>query len=232
MQRIAYDGPGLSPRVRGNPTAAATETSIWGSIPACAGEPSQVYPARFATAVYPRVCGGTRRRFRNGKAVKGLSPRVRGNRYSEVIRMARKGSIPACAGEPPRRPGATPAGRVYPRVCGGTREATRQPQAARGLSPRVRGNPAWWGRTACASGSIPACAGEPVRPGRAYLGVQVYPRVCGGTRSDLEHGGNDSGLSPRVRGNPQSRAPAHRPAGSIPACAGEPIGYILKRLRH
>ena len=50
---------GLSPRVRGNPIAAADEVKAGRSIPACAGEPSSdiLYPA--ALKVYPRVCGGT-----------------------------------------------------------------------------------------------------------------------------------------------------------------------------
>ncbi len=70
----------------------------------------------------------------------GLSPRVRGNRTCPINVRQRKGSIPACAGEPPRGAGSTGRSAVYPRVCGGTvsipRAATRIP----GLSPRVRGN--------------------------------------------------------------------------------------------
>ena len=46
--------------------------------------------------------------------------------------------------------------------------------------------------------------------------------MCGGTRSDLEHGGNDSGLSPRVRGNRDAVPLPQVALRSIPACAGEP----------
>ena len=62
------------------------KSGAWGSIPACAGEPSvyerKTTPAGVPLVVYPRVCGGTaegRTREHQPTAV-GLSPRVRGNR--------------------------------------------------------------------------------------------------------------------------------------------------------
>ena len=70
--------------------------------------------------VYPRACGGTHCRLRNGDAV-GLSPRVRGN-----LRVARW-----------YESGATG---VYPRACGGTAWLMVSQGMATGLSPRVRGN--------------------------------------------------------------------------------------------
>ena len=71
--------------------------------------------------------------------------------------------------------------RVYPRVCGGTRQPPRPTVKRGGLSPRVRGN-----RIDCAlnpryAGSIPACAGEPSSMSRRGSRIRVYPRVCGGT---------------------------------------------------
>ena len=71
--------------------------------------------------------------------------------------------------------------------------------------------------------SIPACAGE---PGRAVLltGQEtVYPRVCGGTFGTAARVRSNKGLSPRVRGNPPGCMKASPNAGSIPACAGEPL---------
>ena len=52
---------------------------------------------------------------------------------------------------------------------------------------------------------------------------QVYPRVCGGTRSGRDSRRRQPGLSPRVRGNPMSPAKYPSWQGSIPACAGEPF---------
>ena len=50
---------GLSPRVRGNPLAAALAAAALGSIPACAGEPVPEWRRKRWAKVYPRVCGGT-----------------------------------------------------------------------------------------------------------------------------------------------------------------------------
>ena len=76
-----------------------------------------------------------------------------------------------------------------------------------------------WG----SGGSIPACAGDPLIVPLPSRTTEVYPRVCGGS------GFNDwlvkprQGLSPRVRGIPAAAAYADAQAGSIPACAGDPM---------
>ena len=53
------DGRGLSPRVRGNRIDRHRITQVFGSIPACAGEPLEVIRMSLQFRVYPRVCGGT-----------------------------------------------------------------------------------------------------------------------------------------------------------------------------
>ena len=153
--------PGLSPRVRGNPRPERPSLQALGSIPACAGEPPPAGWPRAGTGVYPRVCGGTSpgEPRRAGRA--GLSPRVRGNRDRARAVERVRGSIPACAGEPCRSPHRRAAGRVYPRVCGGTSSRFRRRRGASGLSPRVRGNRVRVRLAPQAVGSIPACAGEP-----------------------------------------------------------------------
>ena len=131
---------GLSPRVRGNPSDSARQRVYPRSIPACAGEPPPWSSRAIAIWVYPRVCGGTRRPCILCRPRPGLSPRVRGNRKLAGKDAFRPGSIPACAGEPVLGNEGIQAGRVYPRVCGGT---PRRPTSAKpgwGLSPRVRGN--------------------------------------------------------------------------------------------
>ena len=74
--------------------------------------------------------------------------------------------------------------------------------AVAGLSPRVRGSPGAPPAQDQRGGSIPACAGEPHRPGSTGTTSGVYPRVCGGA----PHGGCHEACK----------------GGSIPACAGEP----------
>ena len=51
---------GLSPRVRGNHSSIARTRAESGSIPACAGEPTNRRICRRRMRVYPRVCGGTK----------------------------------------------------------------------------------------------------------------------------------------------------------------------------
>ena len=52
--------------------------------------------------------------------------------------------------------------------------------------------------------------------------VEVYPRVCGGTRPADNVANWADGLSPRVRGNQDVELMDWDGWGSIPACAGEP----------
>ena len=60
---------------------------------------------------------------------------------------------------------------MYPPTC----------NQAVGLSPRVRGNRGSTESGTELTGSIPACAGEPVLVAPGVIPVGVYPRVCGGT---------------------------------------------------
>ena len=91
----------------------------------------------------------------------GLSPRVRGNRAFNTEVIERTGSIPAGAGEPPRDLFLGIGIKVYPRGCGGTASTSAVSGRARGLSPRVRGNPTQACLWNTSNRSIPAGAGEP-----------------------------------------------------------------------
>ena len=204
LSTLAASG-GLSPRVRGNPAPIGKYNPGQGSIPACAGEPPVAGGYGRPGWVYPRVCGGTHIPPAARADTGGLSPRVRGNRRRRADRRRRAGSIPACAGEPVPRQLHHPAGRVYPRVCGGTPAPGPGVSARLGLSPRVRGNLSSWSRATEAEGSIPACAGEPALQPVVLGGGEVYPRVCGGTPDVGKDFMLASGLSPRVRGNPRRR---------------------------
>ncbi len=152
---------GLSPRVRGNRSITACMNPFSGSIPACAGEPAVAETLKSDWKVYPRVCGETRFPPARLLRLKGLSPRVRGNRGQVVLRVVVGGSIPACAGEPSVGAGRRHFAKVYPRVCGGTVPKMRLTSPVAGLSPRVRGNHAIRSVGDSCDGSIPACAGEP-----------------------------------------------------------------------
>ena len=172
------------------------------SIPACAGEPPAIYGHSVLVRVYPRVCGGTSTGDCLPAAPLGLSPRVRGNRFTAAASAIDDRSIPACAGEPRWILVRTRTFGVYPRVCGGT-PGSRRPRPGRwGLSPRVRGNHILFSINISGIRSIPACAGEPQCQQLAAAFGGVYPRVCGGTSIIGGVPQHRVGLSPRVRGNP------------------------------
>ena len=168
------------------------------------------------------MCGGTCASLKGAPYVCGLSPRVRGNRRNRRRHRPATGSIPACAGEPFTGGDVPTPERVYPRVCGGTRQRQGCSPCAAGLSPRVRGNPCFDRALEGKSGSIPACAGEPYSAKRNAFDGGVYPRVCGGTFAGVVGRARLLGLSPRVRGNLGRGMGSSGGVGSIPACAGEP----------
>ena len=110
----------------------------------------------------------------------GLSPRLRGSQpYGRGVGREDR-SIPAFAGEPDGVSCLLLAGRVYPRVCGGTLSCGMTSTTTYGLSPRVRGNLVLRDDVDYHVRSIPACAGEPRRGYSRRRKLWVYPRVCGG----------------------------------------------------
>ena len=147
---------------------------------------------------------------------------MRGNLSHPFSPTAELRSIPACAGEPDAISRSEPASWVYPRVCGGTQRQDNRVLSTRGLSPRVRGNRFSATAVTVAAGSIPACAGEPQGGPTPSANSLVYPRVCGGTQIMEDGRDPEQGLSPRVRGNPETEIAEYAEARSIPACAGEP----------
>ena len=193
-----------------------------GSIPAHAGEPRALSRRRTTRAVYPRPRGGTRKRPLLTTNRHGLSPPTRGNRRARRRRLKRQRSIPAHAGEPCLPSCGSSFGWVYPRPRGGTAEYVARFALAAGLSPPTRGNPESCRGTFPAHGSIPAHAGEPLGDPVVAVGRRVYPRPRGGTGIGVSNSLSIGGLSPPTRGNQSRRRSRYKPAGSIPAHAGEP----------
>ena len=196
-----------------------------------------------SSGLSPRVRGTLNPQFFSMSS-SGLSPRVRGNLDDKRCILMQHGSIPACAGEPDSFLYSPVNSRSIPRVCGGTIKEEGLLSTLVGLSPRVRGNllhphnlwaaggsiPRVCGGTTVTAtwvagqiGSIPACAGEPWKRVSWCLPSRVYPRVCGGTHGAEHPDRSGRGLSPRVRGNHREYSACLSGAGSIPACAGEPI---------
>ena len=183
-----------------------------------------------ALAVYPRVGGGNHRRKRPNKRPLGLSPRGRGKPCRPVPAVRRSRSIPAWAGETyPNRAKAI-LGKVYPRVGGGNPKLHITQRANQGLSPRGRGKPCRRYCQSLCSGSIPAWAGETGVMRRSMRHVGVYPRVGGGNGALYRIHSRALGLSPRGRGKPMSIRSRSASTRSIPAWAGETLGFRTMRI--
>ena len=90
---------------------------------------------------------------------------------------------------------------VYPRVGGGTLQGLFTRWLGSGLSPRGRGNLPDIRHLSLYPRSIPAWAGEPVQDFSMISLQEVYPRVGGGTCRPTLNALDDTGLSPRGRGN-------------------------------
>ena len=111
---------GLSPRLRGNGRRDGVIVVPLRSIPALAGERHDRAGDVAFDKVYPRACGGTQETRWGGRAVAGLSPRLRGNVSSVVFAAITERSIPALAGERVMTLLTPVWVWVYPRACGGT----------------------------------------------------------------------------------------------------------------
>ena len=213
---------GLAPRTLGNPIQNLSCVAWAGSIPANAGEPRAWDAIGRWSGVYPRERGGTWPGLGDAARRWGLSPRTRGNHLRTYIASARRGSIPANAGEPAHRRHAVGSPRVYPRERGGTRSFQMRARQRPGLSPRTRGNQAAGRAALIKQGSIPANAGEPPCDALPDGSLRVYPRERGGTQQSSVATLCAGGLSPRTRGNLGMRPIPVISYGSIPANAGEP----------
>ena len=213
---------GLSPRMRGNPIRPFRPRPGRGTIPAHAGEPIAASEAIAKRGDYPRACGGTELEAGMRNALKGLSPRMRGNRRQSAVDTFHRGTIPAHAGEPSEQVNPLVPTWDYPRACGGTGRLDAHSRARKGLSPRMRGNLSVTTWPAPTWGTIPAHAGEPIRAAARASRARDYPRACGGTLIANGFGYKKMGLSPRMRGNRSELRHLTTDTGTIPAHAGEP----------
>ena len=131
------------------------------------------------------------------------------------------GSIPAWAGETSNPSVDCTRRRVYPRVGGGNSRMLSHSPPSLGLSPRGRGKLIAMRAERIIVGSIPAWAGETIRPYLHAHAGGVYPRVGGGNCIHVGADRSDNGLSPRGRGKLSIDTMRRTSFRSIPAWAGE-----------
>ena len=152
----------------------------------------------------------------------GLSPHARGNLKVNIPAKLILRPIPACAGQPKRYWLTRRTAWAYPRMRGATCLADDAVGLQKGLSPHARGNRSGRAAGHAIRGPIPACAGQPIRPGNCSPANRAYPRMRGATSTALAGPRMGRGLSPHARGNQIDARHFQVNSGPIPACAGQP----------
>ena len=191
---------GSSPRARGRRHRNDGRAETVRFIPACAGETAPARSRCRSPTVHPRVRGGDTLFDRLRERASGSSPRARGRHDALQRSAARRGFIPACAGETPSPISSVCRRRVHPRVRGGDDIPHEAGCAVVGSSPRARGRPARARRARRRRRFIPACAGETAAVVAKSSQSGVHPRVRGGDDRAHVSGPALLGSSPRARG--------------------------------
>ncbi len=200
---------GLSPPTRGIPARFELERMDVRSIPAYAGDPLGQRRLPASLEVYPRLRGGSISGANEEQEQWGLSPPTRGIRGKGSANDIAVRSIPAYAGDPPRRVHSVNTIAVYPRLRGGSLFVNGEPVDIPGLSPPTRGIPS---REPCfisTDRSIPAYAGDPLSFWFWASYRTVYPRLRGGSALLTARRLLVAGLSPPTRGIRRRRASAN-----------------------
>ena len=154
---------GSSPRVRGTREMLSELLTVYGIIPACAGNTEVQNCEGQDARDHPRVCGEHVYLWVDGECEEGSSPRVRGTRDNAGRYFLGGGIIPACAGNTTARRLPRRESWDHPRVCGEHELDDWKGNAEGGSSPRVRGTlPAALFMMALL-GIIPACAGNTLK---------------------------------------------------------------------
>ena len=150
----------------------------------------------------------------------GSSPHVRGTLMMALYQSAKKGIIPACAGNTGTILRIDKRLGDHPRMCGEHSSFFGSRVGGSGSSPHVRGTLLLLRLQGWRLGIIPACAGNTPRPPCTRTHTRDHPRMCGEHFSGLGTWISHQGSSPHVRGTPAGIRVVPVRAGIIPACAG------------
>ena len=226
------DGPGSSPRVRGEVALWPFIASAAGIIPAGAGRSRGARRPGGDSGDHPRGCGEKLASRGVAVGIGGSSPRVRGEAWVASPACLGVGIIPAGAGRRRRSIRRRSLARDHPRGCG--EKAARGPRLGpwRGSSPRVRGEVSSAAALAASAGIIPAGAGRRRGEGPRRPVGWDHPRGCGEKSSSSLASVALGGSSPRVRGEAADRRRASAPRRIIPAGAGRSSSAPIEKLRH
>ena len=191
-----------------------------GTIPANTGRIPQKGKTRGPGWDHPREYGENSPFGIQREATKGPSPRIRGESPGEGCFPGSTGTIPANTGRIFLLLSLPRVSRDHPREYGENEAAERALVAARGPSPRIRGECDWFCYYSSHLGTIPANTGRMVlMAGIVSLG-RDHPREYGENSTTGRRSSLSLGPSPRIRGElpqPHGWGLAHR---TIPANTG------------
>ena len=178
----AFAGVGRSPLARGRPDRRGDAKLGAGSIPARAGQTIPDSGSDLRLRVDPRSRGadacGALTRYPDG----GRSPLARGRHNKFRYTQPRQRSIPARAGQTPRRLQSRARSGVDPRSRGADGDSGSVRITREGRSPLARGRHQRGRRPLPAGGSIPARAGQTPRLVDPASPREVDPRSRGADR--------------------------------------------------
>ena len=159
---MMHNAMGSSPRMRGTRHGRGVDAALPGIIPAYAGNTFEgVGPCVFC-GDHPRVCGEHMSNFTYWKLHEGSSPRMRGTHTGVAQAGQQSGIIPAYAGNTGCMRPVFSIHKDHPRVCGEHMLRERRIVWQAGSSPRMRGTRFIKNAGACATGIIPAYAGNTI----------------------------------------------------------------------
>ena len=149
---------------------------------------------------------------------------MRGTRGGTSFSSRLQGIIPAYAGNTYLLAPILLVSWDHPRVCGEHMMTTTHSTSRRGSSPRMRGTHTRRPSNETQPGIIPAYAGNTIASFFQTTMKKDHPRVCGEHHDLIDHGNDDRGSSPRMRGTPIGIKLIPQVAGIIPAYAGNTTG--------
>ena len=141
-------------------------------------------------------------------------------RQHHLIKTAKTGITPACAGITPCRLPEAFAWQDHPRVCGNYPDGDARRRYAVGSPPRVRELPRRQPERQTRPGITPACAGITFSVSKITRVFWDHPRVCGNYRRTAGRWRCVPGSPPRVRELRNPCPSLTSLIGITPACAG------------
>ena len=159
----------------------------------------------------------------------GPSPHARGTHVAGHVVGQLERSIPACAGNTAERTSTRPQTTVHPRMRGEHTRSRASCGGVAGPSPHARGTRRHDRHPVPDRRSIPACAGNTCSSRVSTSHAPVHPRMRGEHVCASRMMCAGFGPSPHARGTPSDPPLGSRQRRSIPACAGNTPGALLRR---